>query len=227
MSKAQIIAEARHLVSEGQIEKSLVLLLDSIEHNPGLLPFRNLVLHAKSSLEKIQSDESRGLVSFDNAKLAYNQITNQTLRIIDGIETGKVPREDAPRRFKWWWVALPVILVGGIAAIALLLNKKAPADTVIDMGGIPECPVFDTDASFKVLVLPFQPLDEKVTKIHTGIIQRLSILSEQYGMLTSARTLELDVNNSNDYPSNGKQAANYGNKCAAQLIIWAPPSQKQ
>jgi tetratricopeptide (TPR) repeat protein len=226
MNKAQIIAEARRLVSEGQIEKSLVLLLDSIQQNPELQPFRNLVLHAKSSLEKIQSDESRGLVSFDNAKLAYNQITNQTLRIIDGIETGKVPREDAPRRFKWWWVALPVILVGGIVAIALLLNKEAPEDTVIDMGGIPECPEFDSEASFKVLVLPFQPLDEKVTKIHTGIIQRLSILSEQYGMLTSAKTLELDVNKNNVYPSNGKEAAKFGNKCASQLIIWGTTESK-
>ncbi|MBL7791999.1 MAG: tetratricopeptide repeat protein [Saprospiraceae bacterium] len=226
MNKAQIIAEARRLVSEGQIEKSLVLLIDSIQQTPELLPFRNLVLHAKSSLEKTQSDESRGLVSFDNAKLAYNQITNQTLRIIDGIETGKVPREDAPRRFKWWWVALPVILVGGIVAIALLLNKEAPEDTVIDMGGIPECPEFDEEASFKVLVLPFQPLDEKVTKIHTGIIQRLSILSEQYGMPTSARTLDLDVNDNNKYPSSGKQAANFGNKCASQLVIWGTTESK-
>jgi tetratricopeptide (TPR) repeat protein len=45
-------------------------------------------------------------------------------------------------------------------------------------------------------------------------------------MFTSARTLELDVNDDNAYPSNGKQAANIGNKCASQLIIWGTTESK-
>ncbi len=229
MSKAQIVAEVRRLISEGQTEKALVQLIQFIQEDTSLRPLLNLALQTKSSLEKVQNDESLGLISFENAKLTYNQITKQTLRIADALETGRLPEEaSAGSRFRWWWVAVPAVVIGGIIAIALLLRKEGDDETdiITDNTEIPDCPEFDTDAAFKVLVLPFQPLDGKLTKTHTGIIQRLSILSEQFGMFTSARTIDLDVNNDNVYPSNGRQAATIGNKCASQLIIWGTTESK-
>lgn len=216
MDKPKIVAEARQLIAEGRIEEALDSLLAFLQNKIELRPIYTLALQAKSLLEKTQSDEAQGLISYENVKINYNQVTKQTLQLLDNWETGALPDVEKPTSaFRWWWVALPVGIIGLAIAIWTILTPPPPIS--------PEefdCP-FAQDSSFKVLVLPFKPLgDTIVTPNHKFVQERLSNYSEQFGIDASVKIYEINPNEDNLYPSNTKEAAQIANTCSAKLIIW-------
>lgn len=219
MDKPKLIAEARQLIAEGKLEEALEQLLAFMQNNVELRPFYTLALQAKSLLEKTQSDEAQGLISYENVKINYNQVTKQTLQVLGYWENGAIPEtDDVKPAFRWWWVALPVGIIGLGLLIWLLLKPPGEPDgpTVDEL----DCP-FSQDSSFKVLVLPFKPLgDTIITPNHKFVQERLSNYSEQFGIDASVKIYDINPNKDNLYPSNTKEAAQIANMCSAKLIIW-------
>lgn len=225
MDKAQAIAEARKLISEGKIEETLELLIAFLGNNTASRGILNATLQVKATLEKLQSDENEGVISEENRRIGFNQITRQTIALVEALETGQTPGSSTPSRvrMKWWvWVLIVSGLAGAGVGIYQLLKPAAPVVVQDDPG----CP-FDQPADFRILVLPFQPYDAVPTGVHKGIQTRLSELCDRFNLNASVKILDIDVNNYNEYPSNNKEAATIGNKCNAQLIIWGNTESKE
>lgn len=224
MDKAQAIADARKLISEGKIEETLELLIAFIGKDTASRAILNATLQAKASLEKLQSDENEGVISEENSRIGFNQITRQTIALVGALETGQSPgsSSSSPTRMKWWvWALIVLGLTGGGLGIYQWLKPQAPIVVQDD----PSCP-FDQPSDFRILVLPFLPYDGVPTGVHKGIQTRLSELCDRFNLNASVKIYDADISQNNDYPSSSKEAAAIGNKCNSQLIIWGNTESK-
>ncbi len=82
------------------------------------------------------------------------------------------------------------------------------------------CPAFDAGSSLNVLVLPFRALAGPATQLHTVILQRLAVSSDQYRLNLSFHEYGNDADDVSDYPIRPRDAESLANSCGAQLIVW-------
>ena len=161
----------------------------------------------------------KGIVSFDNAKLSYNQITNQLLGIASRLESGAFQDEVKEQRQRVRWgllIGLPLFVALAWGAFIFLSPQKNPDGYT--------CPGFNPIADFKIFVLPFQPIgiNKTVTETHRRIKDRLEELSSEEKLNTSCGTTQETDFALNDeiYPDTPEEAETFGNKCNPDLIIW-------
>lgn len=223
MDKLQLIAEIKRLVGNADIEHALQRLVEELEKAGS--SFANDAIQAQSLFQKTQKDEKQGLVSFENARLNYNQVTDQILDLLEALkkESGsEIQRKPAKRLLPW--------IVGGVlalAAIVALVFSNGKEDPPVQITGDPKCPGFDSTSVFKVLVFPFQPLEPKEKRIftttHLTIKNKLVGLSETLGINASIQNYKYDFVpdiNYENYPGTPSVAAKtLGSDCQANLII--------
>ncbi len=211
MDKIALIREIRKLIGEAKPGEALTKLTNTLADEPAYKAFYRNALQLKSRFEKVKSDEQKGLVSFDNAQLAYNQVTNGILELADQLEKGTPP--PAPKGKRTWWVAAAGIgvLLLAIAAFIFWPSNETASD---------ECPSYSQQSVFNILLLPFSQLGGEAAYPHRAIRDRLVDFSNKYKLKTDIGTFELDPNDDNRYPANYPQAEKLGSGCQAQLIIW-------
>jgi len=224
MDKLQLIAEIKRLVGKADIEHALQRLVEELEKAGSSLA--NDAIQAQSLFQKTQKDEKQGLVSFDNARLNYNLVTDQILDLLEALkkEDGSEIQGKPAKRLLPWIVG-GVLALGVVIAVLVFSNKKEDTSqqTVVDRN----CPGFDSTSVFKVLVFPFQPLEPKekrvLTSTHLTIKNKLVALSEALGVKASIQNFIYDFeknNNYDNYPATPTVAANtLAANCKANLII--------
>lgn len=222
MDKLQLIAEIKRLVGKADIEHALQRLIEELEKAGSSLA--NDAIQAQSLFQKTQKDEKQGLVSFDNARLNYNLVTDQILDLLEVLkkEDGSEVKGKPAKRLLPWIVG-GVLALGVVIAVLVFSNKKEDTSqqTVVD----PNCPGFDSTSVFKVLVFPFQPLEEKrtLTNTHVTIKNKLVALSEALRINASIQNYKYDFglnNNYDNYPATPSVAAKtLASNCQANLII--------
>ncbi len=210
MDKTALIREVRKLIGEAKPGEALNRLTTTLATAPKYKAYYRSALQLKSRYEKVKSDQQKGLVSFDNAQLAYNQITDAILELADKLESGTPPTGSKPK--KTWWVAgagIGIVLLA-VAAFIFWPNTESADD----------CPAYSQQSIFNILLLPFSQLAGEKAYPHRAIRDRLVDFSTKYKLSTDIGTFELDPNDENRYPANYHQAEKLGAGCQAQLIIW-------
>ncbi|GJM32854.1 MAG: hypothetical protein DHS20C18_18550 [Saprospiraceae bacterium] len=208
MNKQELIREVRKLIGEAKPGEALLILTNTLSNESAYKAYYRVALQLKSQYEKIKKEEQLGIVSFDNAQLAYNQITNAILELAEQLENGTPPPQ---KRKKTWWVASSLGVLGIVAAAAFFLLSGNESN---------DCPVFTPQSAFNILLLPFEQLAGEKAFPHRAIKDRLIDFSTKFKLSTEIGTLELEPNDDNRYPSNYGQAEKLGDGCRAQLIIW-------
>lgn len=221
MDKLQLIAEVKRLVGNADIEHALQRLVEELEKAGS--SFANDAIQAQSLFQKTQKDEKQGLVSFENARLNYNQVTDQILDLLEALKKeggSELQRKPAKRLLPW--IVGGVLALAAIAALVFSNRKEDPSEQIeID----PNCPDFDSTSVFNVLVFPFQPLETKekraFTTTHVTIKTRLVQLSEALRINASIQNYNYDFEkNFENYPGTPSVAAKaLADKCPANLII--------
>ena len=219
MTKEELIAKIRELVSNGQIDKALHLLKDHLhQERHQYEDYADTVLQILSRHNQIKEEELKGTISFENARVSYNKITDSLLDVLEALEKGKKSSlTTTPKPFwkKWWSVGAGILLLG-IIAILIFQQSKTPV-----VAAPYQCPYEEADTTFKILVLPFQSLGGELQETHSAILSRLGQLNDQYEIQTINRELiGIDIDDNNHYPNSGKEAEQIGLDCNAQLIIW-------
>lgn len=219
MDKLQLIAEIKRLVGKADIEHALQRLVEELEKAGSSLA--NDAIQAQSLFQKTQKDEKQGLVSFENARLNYNQVTDQILDLLETLkkeEGSEIQRKPAKRLLPW--ILGGVLILGAVIAALVFSNKQEELPPVADSS----CPAFEDTMAFKILVLPFRPLRQGEVPsddIHWQIKEKLAELNDQAGINAGIEFYKIDViKDKGRYPLTTKEAERIARDCNAQLIIW-------
>lgn len=227
MDKAAAIQKIRTQLTEGDIEAALDLLLRELEpKRKDLRSITNRALQAKAQLEKTQQDELQGVISFENSKLSYNQITQQVIRLVDEWEDPTLappPQLPAGTRKitpKMWMVAGALIAFIGIIVWQTILkgSRNATEETptaVIHADEI--CPDLDA-AAFSIMVLPYTDLRDPNAddSPHRPLARRLDRYKGEYSGQAKTIVFSKDA----PVPDTDQDAIRAGEECLAKLAIW-------
>ncbi len=222
MTPKELGQYVNNLIANAETEGAIKQLLKYFGGKPQYRTFRSQVLYIQSQYQKNKKDQDKGLISFDNAQLAHNQITNQLLSIAAQLETGELEQEVKQKRQNrrlGLLIGLPAFVAVAWGLYLFSLQKG--------IIGVDEyaCPVYEDQDKFNILVLPFQPIGNQVKKVsntHRSIINRLEVLSEQNSLPTEQLSLQRNTFALSEgrYPNTASEAAQIGKQCDSDLIIW-------
>ena len=221
MDRLQFVSDIKQLLSAAETEQALEQLSVFLAQDEKYAALLNATIQAQAQLERTRKDEVRGTISFENAKLSYNQITDQALLILDYLEKNKLqfstPAVPAKSKKSWIYAVVGIILIGFVGVFVLRKINRQNDRTQ----GIRACPAFEKTADFNILLLPYQPFPLNAPiGTHTAVRRRLGELNDRYNINASVGIYELDIADENSYPSNAKEASKLAEGCSANLVIW-------
>lgn len=215
LPETELIAKIRQLIAQAELESAIDTMNTYLEGKKGAFrELSNLALQIKSQFEKVQRDESLGIISQENLKLSYNQITNQVIRLLNQLES---PEEvaAASRKKSWIWIGAGAVLVLAAAAWFIFFRGgEKGADTGF-------CPDFGSGSVFKVLVLPFDPVDpgKTATVTHSQIKRRLTDFNKRFDIKAVVEN-PANIENFNQFPQSSEEADTIAKGCMSDLVIW-------
>lgn len=220
MEQKAILQQIRADISKANTKKALASLQNYLDQaGSDAVEAYNQVVQLAAQYEQTQRSEKFGMVSFEDAKVSYNQINNGVLAILQELEA-TTPSSDTDlvlktkRSNKWLFWALPSGAVV-LAALAYFLWPAAATET---------CPDFNPDTAFDILVLPFRPIldGDEFVPAHQLFEIGLNNLIDQNQLSGKANvdSYGLSIAQSEDYPTSTRSATEISTGCNAQLIIW-------
>lgn len=226
MDKAAAIQRIRQQLTEGDIEAALQLLIEHLEpERKSHRDLNNRALQAKAQLEKAQRDELQGVVSFENSKLTYNQITQQIIRLVEEWEDPSLappPQIPAPRKkITPMMIMVAVVLLVFIGIIIWQMLPGGNERTSNGETGVVHatdiCPDFDA-RSFSIMILPYSNLlDPKaVDSPHRPLARRLDRYKDRF----SGKTTTVVFSKDQPTPTTDQDAIQAAEECLAKLAIW-------
>lgn len=231
MATNPIIAEVRRLTANFETDQALEKLAAYLESAaPDQKAWLNTILQFRAQWEKAQQDERLGISDPADLQRAYNQVNHQLLEALTAIEAGRKPGGAglAAPAAKGWLIGGGLLLAAllGLAVWYFTGGLQPVAPPVEEEPTVGECPVFADNSQFNVLILPFKSLRGEALEIHSVIKDRLALESERYRLPASVKVRAMDLAKE-EYPSTGVEAAQLGEDCRAQLVIWGTTEAKQ
>lgn len=223
MDKAAAIQRIRTELTEGNIEAALQLLIDQLgPKRKSLRDLHNRALQAKAQLQKTQKDELQGVISFENSKLSYNQITQQVIGLVDQWEDPSLappPPANSPKKFtpQMIMVAAALIVFTGIIVWQLMIKSNTSTDEPEVVHATDICPELEASA-FSIMVLPFSPLVplEGSVSPHKSLAKRLDRFKTGF----SGKFNTVVFSKDQPEPSTDSEAIQAAEECLAKLAIW-------
>lgn len=218
MDKQQVIKSVKKLVGDAELEKALEELIAFLDQDDKYDALKNAALQALSQLRKTRKDESLGIISFDNAKLNYNQVTHQTLNLVDLLEEGKTTPEQhqVPAKRRWIAMIVAFLIVGTVSVVVFRwVSNRSGGKTQAASA----CPSYKPASEFNMLVFPFQQFGGVKVNADRAIVIDLARLSQNYQLNTDVALYEAKSEDINSNPANLSEATEIGQNCNAQLVI--------
>ncbi len=219
MDKPQIIGRVKKLVGEGELEQATQELVTGLAKEPLYEELSQAAIQAQSLLQRTKKDEALGIISFDNARLNYNQVTYQLLTIVDHWEDGKTsldPAPGVPKKNRTLIYVGAGVLVAILIGVFVLRSISSKPDIVQN---IEDCPQYDAESPFNILLFRFLGYDDAKLKVHEAIRQRLGTLKDSYNLKMDIGTYN-DRNDDDVLPDNNEDASKIAEGCKAKLVIY-------
>lgn len=224
--KNRIIAEVKKKIGDAEIEEAIRELLGFLEKNSSYLNLHSDALQALSQYRKTKREAAQGIISYDQAKLSYNQVTNQVLNILEALQEEE--KVSTPRKRRWPVIAGTLLLILAVAALGIWwFNREGKAHGEQKTTAI-ECPDFRPASAFSILLFPYYAPDLSPGK-----------LDEEIPILMRTRFREFGNNNNlniapemptalpprfTNQPArlffSLDEAKKFADQCRARLVIW-------
>lgn len=245
MDPTQLLVEIRQLITRAKTEEALRQLLAFVQAaDEPAAGWEEVIRQIKSRYYRTVQDQTKAIISYENAQLSLNQVTNDLLEVVEAIMAGRpatpanlanlssgsvseMMPSSSPRRVPW-------VAIGGAAALVLAVilyfvfgrSPEPPGDptTQEDPTVVEEdpnrCPTYPSNSAFNIMLLPFKPLQGEKKNVESALRDRLATEIEKYEIPASVLIRNIDVMNFNKYPATPRQAERFGRPCHAQLIIF-------
>lgn len=227
MTKQLLLVQARAYISDAEPGKALDLVEEFLK---GEKRYKNLYrssLQLSAQLNKVKRDEERSVISFENAKLAYNQVSDQLLTLLDHIENDNLnPEPSGPEASLLktayqsnkllFLLGLPSLLLS-VVVLLLLFREGGNKDEDAAVAQLEECVITFPDTTLNIMLLPFFRPSADPIQVEGLILERLEDVSSRLGLRT-------DVELCQEYEPvallNYPDADRIGRRYKAGMIIW-------
>ncbi len=211
MANNPFFASLRKQLSQGELEASYEQLVAWLERSPEYAELANMARINQAELYQVKAEMLKGVLSNEEARRAYNQLTDKALQIIRLVEAGKTSLEARPpHRHAWRYY-----LVGGVVALAVVA-----LGVWLYLSETQECPRFGKEVQVRVLILPFKdagpdydPAIDIMDELNDWI-ERSPRLSAE-AIATVHKRFDIEAN----YP-NSAEAIALMRRCDVQMLVW-------
>ena len=229
MEKQTLLALARELISDAETGKALDMVEDFLKKESKYKTLYREALQLLSLYNKTKRDEQKSLISFDNAKLSYGQVSNGLLDLLDYIESDNLQPphlaaqgsglQAAYQSHKLLFLlGIPIFVLGAVVLALVFRNGENG-----NGGGggaaqqLEACRVNFPDTTLNILLLPFFRPTADPIQVEGLILERLEDVSGRLGLNTQVKLCQ-DFQPASllNYPD----ADVIGRRNRAGLIIW-------
>jgi len=204
MDKLILLSQARELISEAETGRALDLVEAFLKSEKRYNTLYREALHLSAQFNKTKRDEERQVISFENAKLSYNQVSNNLLNLLEYIENDDLrPRAlvSAPtggwqgvyQSHKWLFLlGLPSLVLSIVALVLILkygnlLKGGTSGNGNGSVAQMDDCTVSFPDSTLNILLLPFFRPTADAISVEGLILERLEDVSERLGLKTEVK----------------------------------------
>lgn len=218
MANKQALDSIKKRLSQGELEAAYDDLAQWLAQSPEYAELARIVRINQAELYQVKAEALKGTLSGEEARRAYNQLTDKALQVIGLIEAGRTtlsasPEEPRSRAWRYY-------LIGGL--IALLV---AGAGIWFYLRTAEGCPRFSDAARVRVLILPFMGASKGYNPA-IDIMDELNDWIERSplnSVAIAAVHRRFDIEN--NYP-NSAEAVELARKCGVQMLVWGKVRQR-
>jgi tetratricopeptide (TPR) repeat protein len=218
MDKLSLLKQVQELIREAEVERAIDLVALFLDKEKKYKILHREAVQIAAMFNKTRNEEQKGTISFDNAKLNFNQVNDRLLNLLDYIENDNLKPSallsPAPTILginKWLvFIGFPMLIAGIIAVFYFtqITGKTAKSDS---------CVVSFPDTNFNILLLPFYLPAGDPLKIEGLLEDKLNTLSARFGIKTNIQLCQnYEVNKLLPYDEAGK----IGLQNKAETVIW-------
>ena len=228
MNKQQLLDEAKALVAKSSLGEALDVVKNFLKNDRKYKTLHKEALSLLAFYNKTKREEENDLISFDNAKVNYNQTTDRLLNLLGYIEADDfspaalkpptTPLQAYYQSHKWQVLtAIPTLL---IAIVLLVWALKKDNGAAIEEEGpvtIEDCPFMD-NTDFKIMLLRFfLPAGGELSP--EGLIaEQLETFCIDNGIRAEIEIMQKPKKP--DRVINYDDANNLGILCNAKMVVW-------
>lgn len=227
--KQQILAKAKAHIANSEPDGALDLLRAFLQNQPRYDRLYREALRIAAFYNKTKKEEERGTISFDNAKLNYNQINDSLLDLVGFIETDDLnpavlqapanPWQAYYLSHKWQIItAISTLLIALAVLWWVFEGNQQGATTAADNIVTPaDCP-FQKDDLFNIMLLRF-------FLPGGGDLAPEGLIAEQLEGFCNANKIAADIEimkkpEKPDRLADFATADTIGKMCRAKMVIW-------
>ena len=219
MKKNEIIKKLNNLIAEAKLEDALSALVSFLDNNAQYSRLEKIARKTQVLHSKTQQDEQKGIISFENAKLNYNIVTDTLLQLIDDIEKDNLNpsryqvEKDTTKKWQLIVSVITLLVIAGGFTLWYINHKPTPLVSK-------DCPKFDAKSKFNILLLPFDNLDGTNLAPHKQIKKGFAEKIQEYNLtgLADVDISEKEFGTQNAFTT--EEAEKIGRHCAAKLVMW-------
>ena len=233
MEKQILLDQARELISEAETGNALDLVEEFLKKDERFKVLYREAVQISAQFNKTKRDEEKSVISFENAKLSYNQVSDSLLNLLEYIENDDLkPEALLPTATGWqsvyqshkllFLLGLPSLVLS-IAVLILIFknpfqsNVNGTASSQDVVAQAEQCSITFPDTTLNILLLPFFRPGGDPIQVEGLILERLEDVSDRLGLKTD---VELCLTYKPVALLNYPDADTIGRHNKAGMIIW-------
>lgn len=218
MANKQALDSIKKRLSQGELEAAYDELAQWLAQSPEYAELARIVRINQAELYQVKAEVLKGTLSGEEARRAYNQLTDKALQVIGLAETGRTtlsasPEEPRSRTWRYYLIGgLTALLVAGVGIWFYLQTAE-------------DCPHFSNAARVRVLILPFMGASKEYNPA-IDIMDELNDWIERSPLSSEAiAAVHRHFDIENNYP-NSAEAVELARKCDVQMLVWGKVRQR-
>jgi hypothetical protein len=213
-----ILDTIRQKVSEGETGSAIQTFIQHLESaslHPDLLRALRVI---QAGYYDVKRKESIGVLPYSEARTEYAKVNDAVLTILEELVSGNQKGGVLSKKWPITRMLIPAILITCMVVAGWWIFREKSATTQNQSESGIQCPSFKPQSK-RVMILAFKRLSGEDSSPESSIQTRIQDLTEKNHLDTDVHIITGSMVE-NNRPGNGREGAELGRKCQADLVIW-------